>query len=212
LNASIRYRKILKQRNEMLKMIAGNQGYDRILLKILTEQLIKEGTTIINERKKFISALNPLFNNKTKQISSGKEQGVIKYLMNTDIDRLEQVFSQKIVNEIAMQTTLFGPHRDDFEIKINGENAGTFASQGQQRTLLLASKLALTEMLANKDSPLVIILDDVFSELDSARQNQLLSMINRDFQIFITTTSIESLASKLLEHSKIIEIEEEEKL
>ena len=95
-------------------------------------------------------------------------------------------------------------------MRINGEAAAAFASQGQQKTLCLASKLALVDMLAAGDSPLIAILDDVLSELDFNRQNQILQAVDRKFQVFITATSVAGLAEGLLERGKIINIEEEE--
>lgn len=212
LNSLINYRKILKQRNEMLKMIAEKQSRDYILLKTLTEQLIKVGKVIIHERKRFVAQINPLLTLKTKQISLGKEEGMILYTPNTEAEELERTFLKKEASEIMMQTTLFGPHRDDFQIIVNNQKAEAYASQGQQRTLLLAAKLALTDLLGEKETPLIVILDDVFSELDNNRQNQILEMINNKYQIFITTTNIEGFSQKLLERSHIINIEEEETL
>lgn len=211
LAALISYRKVLKQRNEVLKaMAASSSRGDEDLLDILSAQLAKEGRIIINGRKNFFAGINPLFTERVKQISEGKERGEMYYMVNTEGDRLEAAYSRKRNLELAAQTTLFGPHRDDFEMRLNGEVAAAFASQGQQKTLCLAAKLALTDLLDVGGSPLVVILDDVFSELDSARQNQILGAIDHRHQVFITATSVDGLAEGLLKRGTIINIEEEE--
>lgn len=211
LRSLIRYRKILKQRNEVLKSLADRSVRgDEDLLNILSSQLAKEGRVIINERTKFFAGINPIFSERVKHISAGAERGDLNYIINTDPHLLEQSYTRKRASELAAQTTLFGPHRDDFEMRINGEAAAAFASQGQQKTLCLASKLALVDMLAAGDSPLIAILDDVLSELDFNRQNQILQAVDRKFQVFITATSVAGLAEGLLERGKIINIEEEE--
>lgn len=210
LRTLIRYRRILKQRNEMLKKMAEKQSNDYTLLSVLTEQLITEGKRIIESRTAFTDNMNSYFLDKVNIISGGREHGVITYKPDTPADMLKRMFSNKISFEVARKMTLFGPHRDDFQISINGRPSERFASQGQQRTLILAMKLSLTDILREKETPLLIILDDVFSELDLLRQNQILGMINGQSQVFITTTSVDNFSLASIKGGNIINIEAEE--
>ncbi|MDD3999294.1 MAG: DNA replication/repair protein RecF [Bacilli bacterium] len=201
----ILYRKILKQRNEVLK---NYNKYDRRLLDILTKSMIPPATTIIDERKKFIDAINPLIEEKSRFISGGQERVTLIYQPNLTGSIEGLIANTK--NDLLAKTTTLGPHRDDFCFEINGAKASQYASQGQQRTAALALKLAFADYLKEKTEDIVIILDDVFSELDSKRQNEILKLMNSEYQIFITTTTINNLASEILEGSKIMTIRRED--
>lgn len=209
LKSSINYRKILKERNELLKIMSESEEKDYNLLSVYTQGLTKEARNIINLRKEFIEKLNPYINLKTKAISSGLEEASIKYIPCVNEDELEFIFKDNLKNDLLYKTTTKGPHRDDFVIELNGQNVSDFGSQGQQRTAVLAIKLALAELIASKSDSLIIILDDVFSELDNNRQNEIISLLSKTNQIFITTTSIDSLSEKVLEGSNIITISKE---
>lgn len=206
LESLIKYRKLLKQRNEILKNYAENHKFDYTLLEVVTENLIKEAKVIVKDRATFIEDISPFFNSINQKISDKGEIGTIKYLPNTNWLYLEKEYFDRIKTDILLKTTTVGPHRDDFLISINNENASVFASQGQQRTLSLSIKLALAEIIKIKSKNLVIILDDVFSELDINRQNQILKLLDRSNQIFITTTTIENLSTDILNQSKMIKI------
>lgn len=208
--SSIRYKKLLKQRNEILKNINENQKYDYDLLKIVTDGLMNEAKVIITERKKFINLINPYLIDKCQAISEMKEMGKIKYVPNMEENNLVQGYEESLKRDIMLKTTTCGPHRDDFLITINGENAATYSSQGQQRTISLAIKLALADLIKAQGQNLVIILDDVFSELDINRQNEILRLMNKENQIFITTTTIANLSEDIINNSKVVMIHKEE--
>jgi len=197
----ILYRKILKQRNEVLKNLGENQKYDQNLLKVLTETLVPKAEAISKERAKFLSELNPLVAEKASVISGSKERVSLSYKPCSEWDQKR---------DLVAKTTTAGPHRDDFEILIDGFEAASFASQGQQRTAALALKLALADYLSRKTDDIIIILDDVFSELDSERQNQILKLLEQGFQIFITTTSASSLSPEIIQRSKLLKIGRED--
>jgi len=209
LNSSINYRKLLKQRNEILKNINENTKYDHTLLNIVTEELMKVAINIIEERKKFISRLNPYLSDKCKLISDDNEYGILEYLPNVNSNGIKTQFDKQLKIDIATKTTTVGPHRDDFSILINGEYASSYGSQGQQRTMSLAIKLALADLIKENSKNLIIILDDVFSELDINRQNQILKLISQNNQIFITTTSVDNLSTDLLNKSNVVTIHKE---
>ena len=140
------------------------------------------------------------------QISSLKESLKIVYKPNCECEQLEEKIISNYQNDIRLQTTSVGPHRDDMIFEINGYNAGLFASQGQQRTAALSLKLGLTELLKKRKNEIIIILDDVFGELDLERQTKLIETVNNQGQIFITTTDISNVSQNIINKSNVIYI------
>ncbi|HHW99929.1 MAG TPA: DNA replication/repair protein RecF [Acholeplasmataceae bacterium] len=209
LQSSINYRKILKERNEVLKQIAEEVSKDYNLLDVYTKTLVKEAKNIIKARNEFINLINPHIEKIAKVISNDKELVKLKYMPSVEYEKIEEVFKTNLKNDLFYKTTTKGPHRDDFEIELNGVNIANFGSQGQQRTAVLALKLALAEVISKNNSNLIVILDDVFSELDLNRQNQIISLLNNSKQIFITTTSVENLSEKILNDSFVIHVNKE---
>ncbi|HBP25663.1 MAG TPA: DNA replication/repair protein RecF [Acholeplasmatales bacterium] len=208
--ALIRYRRFLKERNEMLRQTENGKALDEILFDSITEKLNIEATIIINERKRFLDTLNERLNRLNNEISEDKENGKIVYLPNREAGKLAEAFKERRMLDLTLRTTTVGPHRDDFIALINGKDASSFASQGQQRTISLAIKLALAEMCKECNPRLIVILDDVFSELDALRQNQILKLLDQKNQIFITTTSIDNLSESVINNSKVLNISKEE--
>ncbi|MGN0529394.1 MAG: DNA replication/repair protein RecF [Eubacterium sp.] len=187
------YNKALKQRNALLKDIAFNSSLEAMLY-VWDKNVAKAGAKIIYQRLKYIDSLTPFVKNIFSGISSGREEIELKYCpgdkFTADIEEIEKyllfVLEQNRTQDIFNKTTSAGPHRDDIEILINGINARLFGSQGQQRSCVLAIKLAEAGLLKNLtgEEP-VILLDDVMSELDEGRQDYLLNHI-KDRQVFIT--------------------------
>lgn len=208
LKSLIIYRKLLRQRNEILKNINDNK-YDYDLLMIVTKEMAKEAKRIVLSRLKFIDKLNPYLKEKALIISDHQETSEIRYLSNLDFHNYEKEFIEAIDSDIFARTTTKGPHRDDFSIEINAFNLAIYGSQGQQRTIALAIKLAVADLIKETSDNLIIILDDVFSELDINRQNEILRVLNQANQIFITTTTVENLSASVLEDSKVITIRKE---
>ena len=209
LKQSINYKKILKERNEILSQIVEKNTYDENLLNIYTDSLFQDAKNIINTRKRFIELLNPYVKRSGDIISDGKETIQIEYLPSVTAENVESAIKNNLNQDIFYKTTTKGPHRDDFLITINGKDAKDYASQGQQRTAVLAIKLALAEIIKEKNQNLIIILDDVFSELDLNRQNQIINLLNNKNQIFITTTSIQNLSEKVLSESLVLNLSKE---
>lgn len=207
LNSLIRYKKILKQKNEYLKNEVGK--IDRIYLKTLVDALSLEAIVLIAKRREYIHAINEVFNNKLLIISGNKECGKLLYKPNTNMENLTDVFVENIEADILMKTSLRGPHKDDFEFIINGDKASSFASQGQQKSLALTLKLSQSEIYKKKSDKIVVILDDVFGELDNERQNNIIELLSEDVQIIITTTTAEGLSEKVKETSKVIDMNKE---
>lgn len=205
----IEYKKILKQRNEFLKN-STSEEYDHCLLEVLTTSLIEKARYIIQARKKIIQELNPYIEKIAKSISNGQEIVKLTYSPNSFEDELEGNMMLKEKYDLYTQTTNTGPHRDDVEIKINGEDASTYGSQGQIKTAVLAIKLGLTEYIRKNDDKIIIILDDIFSELDVERQKAILQLIALGNQVFITATDLNSIPDDVIGDGKIIKLRKEE--
>lgn len=187
-----KYKKNLVQRNAVLKDYKQNSSVE-IMLDIFEENLAHLGSQIILQRKRYIEALQKEAENIYSGISSGKEKIELEYFCSFDYEdekELEKEFLnalKKSRNEDMMTlSTSVGPHRDDIEILINGISARKFGSQGQQRSCVLALKLAEANVLKNKtgEQP-IALLDDVMSELDEQRQDYILHHID-GWQVFIT--------------------------
>lgn len=201
-----KYKKLLKERNQLLKDLSESSSFNNELLAVITNQLITEAKIIIKYREEFIEKINLFFKDQVKAISLGKEEALIKYKPSCTVEEIEKEFRSKEKLDLITKTTNSGPHRDDFAIQYN-DLESEFASQGQQKTFALGLKLALIDILKEKSNKIIVMLDDVFGELDINRQKQIIKMIEMDYQIFITTTSINHLDSEVLKSSNIIKIE-----
>lgn len=189
----IKYDKILKQRNCVLKSLQSRENKIE-QLKIWTPQLIKSAEIIINKRILFIEKLNNVARNIHNEIKNGENLEILYCLdkKNNISDYLLNLFNSNLEKELQMQHTLFGPHRDDVIFNINNKDCKYFCSQGQQRTVALSLKLALMEIIKEHTHEYpVLLLDDVLSELDEARQQKLLDITSK-YQTFISTTSLSS--------------------
>jgi len=183
-----KYEKIRIQKNNLLKQ----EFIDNTLLDIYNEQLVITGANIIFLRKKFLKEIEKLAQEKHKLISTD-ENFSIKYTCPKDnIEDISKFLQEELISkrkeELARRQSCVGPHRDDIIFEINNIDAVKFASQGQQRTLVLALKLGELDIIKAKTgfSP-ILLLDDVLAELDENRQNYLLKSINNDIQTIITS-------------------------
>jgi DNA replication and repair protein RecF len=209
------YQRVLKQRNSLLKQ-AEERTLDPAELDAWNHQLIITGTKVIRRRARIIDRLAPIANIWHTKISKDTEQLTITYkpnitaLENTP-ESIYQAFIDRLhlrrVAEQSLGNTLVGPHRDEIELTINDTPAKSYGSQGQQRTLVLALKLAELELIEQiVGEPPLLLLDDVLAELDLTRQNQLLSVIEDRFQTIITTTHLGAFDAKWLDSSQILHV------
>ncbi|MDJ0842964.1 DNA replication/repair protein RecF [Crocosphaera sp.] len=220
------YYKILRQRNALLKVIRKTTEEDNNYqdlsaemsqLKLWDQQLAEAGTRVTRRRHRVIERITPLAKNWHQEISSGTENLDINYLPNIQTEseepqQVQQAFLDKIeqrrIAEQQLATTVVGPHRDDVEFNINETPAKSYGSQGQQRTLVLAIKLAELQLIEDViGEPPLLLLDDVLAELDPNRQNQLLEVIQGRFQTIITTTYLHSFDAQWLKSSQIMKVE-----
>ncbi|MFN6513171.1 MAG: DNA replication/repair protein RecF [Nostoc sp. CreGUA01] len=210
------YNHVLRQRNAFLKNHV-ETSYTTSLhseLALWDAQLATAGTRVIRRRDRAIQRLADIASAWHASISGSTEILQIKYAPNIPLEynqpeQVQQAFLAKIqqrtVAELHQGTTLVGPHRDEVELTINQTPARQYGSQGQQRTLVLALKLAELQLIEEvvKEPPL-LLLDDVLAELDLSRQNQLLDAIQDRFQTLITTTHLGSFDSQWLKYSQIL--------
>jgi len=183
-----RYEKARRARNKLLKAAAVNwsaiDAFDPIL--------IENGSSLIKRREQLIEALRPWVVEVLKALSEQQEDCNIRYLAKVEASKLPAVLEESRELDRLRGQTSRGPHRDELEIEINGRVAANFGSEGQQRSLALALKLAQAQLLAEKfKTPPVLLLDDIFGELDTGRRNALLDYLPSEFQKLITTTNID---------------------
>ena len=178
--ALARYNKILQQRNASLK-----NNCDLRELSVWDQQLVQQGKILIQKRQVFLEKLAPYVVKKHQALTGGQESISISYETCADF---EKDLAQARERDLRLRTTTVGPHRDDLAITINGKDVRVFGSQGQQRNVALSIKLAELDLFADLtgEKP-ILLLDDVFSELDSSRQARLLNII-ADTQVVITAT------------------------
>jgi DNA replication and repair protein RecF len=209
------YQRVLKQRNSLLKQ-AEHRTIEPTELELWNHQLILTGTKVIRRRVRIIERLAPIASAWHTKISNDTEQLTITYTPNvTAIENTPESIYQAFIDRLQFRraaeqglgTTIVGPHRDEIELTINHTPAKAYGSQGQQRTLVLALKLAELELIEQiVGEPPLLLLDDVLAELDLTRQNQLLSVIEDRFQTLITTTHLGAFDAKWLDSSQILQV------
>ena len=196
----ITYKKVLEQRNSLLKSFAetGNKNYS--LLDVLDEQLLKPGTYIFNKRKEFLISFLPEVKHLYNDISKKLEDVNLFYESELLLASFEELFKLNRNKDCLAQRTTSGIHRDDLDIKLGQQEFKSIASQGQRKSLLFALKLAEMEVLRKEKgfAPL-LLLDDVFEKLDEDRIGNLLNKVcvENDGQVFITDTNEERLKEHL---------------
>lgn len=204
-----RYFHILKERNLYLKMMR-DAGSQPEILEIYDLQLIKSGKKLVEIRKNFIEKLNNFAKPIHNEISNGRESLEILYKPDLNEDEFEQKIAANREKDITYGITGRGVHKDDIDFFINGLNVKTFGSQGQQRSACLSTKLGEIELFKDEkgENP-VLLLDDVFSELDKTRQQCLIKAIG-DIQTVITCTGIEDSIKELAANAAIFNIKKGE--
>ncbi|WP_459813857.1 DNA replication/repair protein RecF [Geotalea toluenoxydans] len=207
------YSKVLKNRNMLLK-----RG-EKVSFDIWTEKLVEQGKNIILSRLAYLDALRDLLQRFYREISGNEEAVDINYRpYHMDLadcrgdvaDAFAEALAKTATEEERRGTTLAGPHRDDVEFILNGRPLKQFGSQGQQKSYVLALKMAETEYMQKKfHSQPIFLLDDLSSELDQERKKNLMEFLKkRDMQVFITTTSLQNISVDEIENYRTYRIEE----
>ena len=194
-----RYNKALQQRNALLKM--EDREPDPELLTLWEEQMAREGEKIYAKRQDFVERIIPLFQEFYETISGGHEQVSLNYTSHCQRGPLLEVIQRDRFKDRAVGYSLHGIHRDDLEIMIDGHAMRREGSQGQQKTFVIALKLAMHHLIKNEDSCPILLLDDIFDKLDSQRVEQIVRLVaSQQFgQIFITDTNREHI-DQILKH------------
>ncbi|MBR3362939.1 MAG: DNA replication/repair protein RecF [Bacilli bacterium] len=207
------YNKLLKIRNDYLKKLMNGEKINQNYFDILTNYIVEKSVFIYQMRHKYIEKLNQICADIFEDITT-KQGFNIKYIPSIDItdqtkikDQMKKTLSENLSKEIKIGSTLYGPHHDDFEFHLKNDNLKYYGSQGQQRIAVLSLKLSEIQILKDykKTNP-IILLDDVFSELDNDKKNNLLKYIDNSNQVIITTTDLENIAEEIIENSKLIKI------
>ena len=199
------YNKIVTQRNRLLKDLYFNPDL-KDTLHIWDSQLVSFGSKVIERRKLFVDQLNEIIYDIHKRLSGGREEILIQYEPDVQIEEFEKKLRCSQEKDIKLKQTTVGPHRDDFCFLAGNVDIRKFGSQGQQRTAALSLKLSEIELVKKmtKDTP-ILLLDDVLSELDSNRQNYLLGSIG-DVQTIITCTGLEEFVNNRFEINRVYKV------
>lgn len=196
----IHYKRLLKQRNELLKKFAKQGNYNIQLLDTFDEQMIPLCKSIHAKRQAFANDLSGLLKQYYQIISDHKEEVELRYTSQLNDREIEDVFIKNADRDRFTQKTNGGVHKDDLDLLINGQSLRTFGSQGQQKSFVMSLKLAQFEWLKNHSNKTpILILDDIFDKLDKSRVERLLKMLSEqwDAQIFISDTDTERIPSIL---------------
>ncbi len=216
LNTYNEYNKLLKTRNEYLKILFSNSIADKAYLDIITDKLIDKAIIIYQKRKEYIDFINENIDKFYKDIS-GTGGLKIDYITNIEIDNyetdnirfiLKEKFSKSYNKELNYGMTMYGPHRDDFFFNFNGNDLKFFGSQGQQKIAILSYKLSEISIFTKicETEPL-LLLDDIFSELDIKKRNRLLKFVGESgIQTIITTTDLKNISKRYLNEAYIYEV------
>ena len=203
------YNKVLKQRNAYLKALNKKKDYETSFLNILTEQLVDLGLKIMWIREDFINNINSYISDIYYEIT---HKGTLKVVYKSEFlgknkEDLLKMFEKNISREIFLGKTIFGIQHDDLEFQVDSEIVKEFSSVGEQKNSIISFKLAEIKNIEEKlHKKPILILDDLFSELDEEKINNILMLIDTDLQTFITTTEITKVDKRLLANAKIFHV------
>ena len=208
----ILYQKVLSQRNALLKYFAVNRVFETGTLDIYNEQLNDLGKNIFEKRKRFLNDFIPIFNLFYQNISNSAETVQLEYESQLKNQDLLSLLQENITKDRALQYTSVGIHKDDLSFNIEHYPIKKFGSQGQQKSFLIALKLAQFEFVKKQSGEKPILLfDDIFDKLDEARVEKIVAMVNNDDfgQLFISDTHgerTENIVKMTLQNYKIFNL------
>jgi DNA replication and repair protein RecF len=214
LDKIIRYNKVLQYRNKLLKHFAQNKYFDNDLFETYNQQLIEYGEYIHKQRKNFISELIPVFQEYYDLISGGKEKVKLIYKSQLNDNNFSDLLNQNFEKDKILTYTSTGVHKDDIELILEDYLIRKKGSQGQQKTYLIALKLAQFKYMANKNKfKPILLFDDIFDKLDSSRVENILRLVSDDNfgQIFLTDANkqrIQRILSELTVEFSVYKIKD----
>ena len=186
----LQYQKALEQRNRLLKQFYEDRAWDEPAIALWDEQLVRHGQVLYDGRRTFLEEFKPLFDEYFSWITDGHEQGRMEYVTKAPVPLDQQLAEARQADKYAQYTTV-GPHKDDLELSIGDFAVKRFGSQGQQKTFVLALKLAQFEYIySHCGRKPILLLDDIFDKLDLGRVTQLVHLVGGDRfgQVFLTDT------------------------
>lgn len=190
----LRYSQVVSQRNSLLKYFAANRSFDRDNLEIYDQQMQALGPGIHERRKAFLEEFIPIFQKRYTEISNGQEKVDLEYKSQLFNKSFESLLAENLQKDRTLQYSSAGIHKDDLMMEIGGYPIKKFGSQGQQKTYLIALKLAQYDFIKqqNQTKP-ILLLDDIFDKLDEHRVAHIVDMVTRDElgQLFISDTHAE---------------------
>ncbi|WP_027137046.1 DNA replication/repair protein RecF [Gaetbulibacter saemankumensis] len=191
LNHLINYNKILAQRNALLKYFALNHTFNKDTLEVYNAQLNEYGSLIYEKRANFLEDFIPIFKARHEAISNGKETVDLLYRSDLSEDHLNNLLQKNLNKDKSLQYTSVGIHKDDLQFNIESHPIKKFGSQGQQKSFLIALKLAQFDFIkAQSGVNPILLLDDIFDKLDENRVAQIIKLVDdKNFgQLFISDT------------------------
>ncbi len=199
----IHYKKLLLQRNAVLRQQLETRHSDYSLLQVVDYQLVEDGVLLHQRRKRFIEEIRPMFLGHYRQLTRGGEEVDIHYESQLEQTRYDEGLAKSLPADSRCGFTTFGVHKDDYDFTINGQPVKHFGSQGQQKSFSLALRLSQFDyaFAYNKRKP-ILLLDDIFDKLDRSRITELLNMVGREHfgQVFISDTDETRVKAILGEH------------
>lgn len=185
------YTKVISQRNALLKYFSANNTFDQDTLNVYNEQLITYGQPIFEKRAAFLTQFEPIFQEQYKAISGGSEKVSLTYESTLHDMPFEHALTNALQKDRMLQYTSVGIHKDDLAFEIDGHPIKKFGSQGQQKTYLIALKLAQFDFIKKESGvPPILLLDDIFDKLDENRVTHIIQLVNTNNfgQLFISDT------------------------
>jgi len=213
LNNLIAYNKVLAQRNALLKYFAANNTSNKDTLDIYNSQMNELGNLIFEKRRSFIDTFIPIFNKRHQSITHGKETVHLVYKSQLEEQDLLTLLQNNYSKDKALQYTSVGIHKDDLNFEIDGHPIKKFGSQGQQKSYLIALKLAQFDFLkALSNVNPILLLDDIFDKLDESRVEQIITLVERENfgQLFISDTHperTEAIVKKVHQTYKMFQLD-----
>ena len=213
LNNLLSYQKVLSQRNALLKSFAENRYFDQEALFIWDKKLIEFGEPIFKERKKFLTEFIPIFQEYYDEISLKRDKVNLEYYSSLQENNFADLLAASLDRDKVLRHTSSGIHKDDMLFRLSEKPLKKFGSQGQQKSYLVALKLAQFEFIKRKVKTMpLLLLDDIFDKLDQDRVTQLIHLVGHDEfgQIFITDTNLdrsESILKRIGKEYKIFNVD-----
>lgn len=209
LNALILYNKVVAQRNALLKFFAANSKFDRDTLEIYNGQMQEYGNILFESRTAFLQEFIPIFDKRYAEITNSNEKVSLEYKSQLQEKPLHILLEENLQKDMVLQYTAVGLHKDDLSFEIDGHPIKKFGSQGQQKSFLIALKLAQFDFIKriNNASP-ILLLDDIFDKLDEQRVAHIVALVagNELGQIFISDTHAERTEKVVKESNQTYKI------